>query len=302
MILLDRPRDHDDHTVADFLELLCLVNLDRQVSADTLRDFINDHRGDQSFRLSDDQLSDVLNQISWRVHAFQEWYPFELDPHSGVMETKAELTPQQKRYISLLVCGNLPFFKSTTHKELTDFFEIVSGEVLQEIWPLSGKTLTVGKNNTALAGSKSERMNTLGKMIGADPNVKDTDFRKGDRGDGGIDMAAVIEMDSFEHRNIVSALAQCACSRSDWAPKHSEITNTKLRFLFPISVPWVEMLFTPISFRSNSGNWAVRGDVPGVTLVDRLRIVLSWVRSGDAANQDIPETVEALLNFRLDVV
>lgn len=302
MISLDRPRDHDDHTVADFLELLCLVNLDRQVSKDALRDFINDNRGDQSFQLSDDQLIDVLDQIGWRVHAFQQWYPFELNNQTGVIKTKAVLTAQHKRYVSLLVCGNLPFFERTNQKALTDFFEVVSGEVLQEIWPLSGTTLVVGKNTTSLTGTKSERMNTLGKMIGANPNIAETDFRQGDQGDGGIDMAAMVELDSFEHQNIVSALAQCACSRSDWSPKHSEITNTKLRSLFPTPVPWVEMLFTPISFRSNSGSWAVRADVPGVTLVDRLRIVLSWIRSGNGANHDIPDVVRTLLDYRLDVV
>jgi hypothetical protein len=302
MIVLDMPRDHDDHTVADFLELLCLVNMDRQVSTDTLRDFINENRADKAFRLKDEQLEDVLGQIGWRIAAFEDWYPFTLGDNGRVLEAPEVFTLDQKRYIALLICGNLPFFANNQRQELTDFFEVVSNIALRQIWSSNGTSIVVGKNTTELTGSKAERMNALGKLLGGNPNIQDRDFRVGDRGDGGIDLAAFVTFDRWEHQNIVAALAQCACSRSDWSPKHCEITNTKLRSLIPSAVPWVELLFTPISFRSNSGKWAVPGDVPGVTLIDRLRIVLSWMRSGPAEEQAIPVFVEALLGYRLDVV
>lgn len=302
MISLDRPRDHDDHTVADFLELLCLVNLDRQVSTDSLRDHIEDNRGDHGFQLSDDQLEDVLGQIRWRIEAFHDWYPFQLTNHGRVVEAPDDLTDNQKRYVILLICGNLSFFAQTGRQVLTDFFERMSEFVLRELWPSSGVTMTVGKNTTALTGSKANRLNALGKLIGANPHIKDTDFREGDRGDGGIDLAAYVTLDRFEHQNALSALAQCACSRTDWAPKHGEITHTRLRTLLPPTALWIEMLFTPVSFRANSGGWAVPGLVPGVTLVDRLRLVLSLVRGGTENAPALPDLVDTLLGFRLDVV
>ncbi|QNE05991.1 hypothetical protein [Croceicoccus marinus] len=302
MIFLDRPRDHDDHTVADFFELLCLVNMDRQISTDTLRDFIDDNRGNKTFQLTDNQLNDVLGQIGWRIEAFADWYPFRLTNSDRVLQAEDLLTDNQKRYISLLACGNLPFFPRANRQALTDFFEMVSGSVLKEMWPSNGQSIIVGKNNTELTGSKADRMNVLGKLLGGNPNIQDSDFRAGDRGDGGIDLAAYLTLDSWEHQNIVAALAQCACSRSDWTIKHGEITNTRLRSLIPSAVPWAELIFTPISFRSNSGKWAVPADVPGVTLIDRLRIVLSLMRLEPTEFQSIPQFVEDLLGYRLDVV
>ena len=222
--------------------------------------------------------------------------------HGRVVEATDDLTDNQKLYVSLLVCGNLPFFGQDGRQAITDYFEIVSGLVLRELWPTSGVAMTVGKNTTALVGSKANRMNSLGKLIGANPHIRDTDFRPGDRGDGGIDLLAYVSLDRFEHQNTISALAQCACSRTDWAAKHSQISHTKLRTLLPPSSLWMEMLFTPISFRANSGGWAVPAEIPGVTLVDRLRLVFSLIRGGTDDAPPLPAIVETLLGFRLDVV
>ena len=301
-INLDCPRDHDTHTLADFLELLCLVSLDRQVSTDTLKDYIEDNRGRNTYKLSDENLEDVLGQVRWRVEAFADWYPFSLTNHGRVVEAPDEITPNQSKYVSLLICANLPFFVPKERKALTDFFERISESVLRELWPVSGIAMAVGKNTTALTGSKATRLNTLGKLIGANPHLQDTDFRDGDTGDGGIDLAAYIELDRFEHQNIISVLGQCACSRSDWSTKHSEITNGRLRRQLSPTAEWMEMLFTPILFRENSGKWAVPGDVPGVTLVDRLRLIGSLVRSEPADHPELPGLVHKLLDFRLDVV
>ena len=187
---------------------------------------------------------------------------FSLTDNGRVIKSPEILTPDQKRYVSLLVCGNLPFFENTSRQGLTDFFETVSRIALREIWSANGTAIVVGKNTTELTGSKAERMNALGKLLGGNPNIRDSDFRPGDRGDGGIDLAAYVTLDRWEHQNVVAALAQCACSRTAWSQKHCEITYTKLRALIPSAVPWAELLFTPISFRSNSGRWAVPGDVP----------------------------------------
>lgn len=301
-INLDRPRDHDTHTLADFLELLCLVSLDRQVSTDTLRDYIEDNRGKHSYQLRDEHLEDVLGQVRWRVEALADWYPFTLTNHGRVVEAPDEISPNQSKYVSLLICANLPFFERNERQALTDFFERLSENVLRELWPVAGTAMTVGKNTTALTGSKAARLNTLGKLIGANPILKDTDFREGDKGDGGIDLAAYIELDRFEHQNTISALGQCACSRSEWSAKHSEITHTRLRTLLPHTALWMEMLFTPILFRENSGKWAVPGDVPAITLVDRLRLIGSLIRSEPAGHPELPDIVQTLLDFRLDVV
>ncbi|MEX5600402.1 hypothetical protein [Pseudophaeobacter sp. C1-32P7] len=303
MFSLDRPRDHDLHTIADFFEVLCLVSLDRVAGTDYLRDFIQDNRGDSSFTLSDGELEDVLNQVQWRRQAFQDWYPFSLIQNDRVLQAEEDLSNNQIWYVFLLLCGNLPLLtRRELYKPLTDAFEQVSVQVLTLLWPDTGQATTFGKNTTTFTGTKWERLNSLGKKIGGQPTLTENDFRNGDNGDGGIDIAAWLPLDDHESRNSIAVLGQCACSRSDWPAKQFEISMMRLRNCLLPSAPWIEMLFTPILFRDSQGTWAVPTQVASVTLFDRLRILNAIRNGGGMAGFQMPGSVADALEYRLDVV
>jgi len=304
MLKLDYPRDGDIHTLADFIELLCLVTTDRFCSRDYVADYVADQfveRGTQK-ELCDGELDDAFMQLAWRVDAFDDYYPFSLDEHGRVFEGGENLTPQQNLYVFLLLCANLPFICDRAQRnELTDAFERASVKALRRLWPNKAIVRKFGKKQTEYVGSKSERLNALSHDIGGQASISPDRFRARDSGDGGIDIVAWLDLDDHEKLNIPSALGQCACSRNDWPNKQSSISADSLDYLRP-SHPWMRLIFIPHSFRNNLGTWAVQDDVKKTIVMDRLRILNHLCVDDDWPEIQAPPVFENFLKMRLELV
>lgn len=295
---LNHPRDSDTHTIADFTEILCLLTQDRFCSGDNVRDHIRDD-GDKR-PPSEDAMIDTFSQLQWRASAFGDYYPFTLRSSGRVLHAEENLTEKQKIYAFLLLCANLPFI-SDGLQSLTDSFERASKIVLERIWPAAGTVKAFGKNETDFIGTKWERLNLLGMKIGGDPHLLQEQFRPRDTGDGGIDLVAWHELDTHENRHIPSALAQCACSRTEWSSKQSSISAGRLgRHLRPTH-PWMEMIFIPHCFRNNAGKWAYDFDIGEPIVMDRLRLTLN-LNEGDIQHIAFPQVFQDFLNERLSLV
>jgi len=298
MLTIETPRDSDIHTVADFCELLCLVQLDRESSADFLEDYIEDKEGS----ITQQELDDCFAHLRWRQSAFGAYYPFDIDKSRNTMEGVDALTDAQKFYVFLLLAANLPMLERTKYKPLTDAFENAALEVLKGMWPAVGDVKPFGKNNTDYTGTKAERLNKLGDDIGGKPQLSDKSFRGRDSGDGGIDLVSWLSLDIFESQNIPSLLGQCACSREEWSVKQSEISASRLAHLLVPTHPWIEAIFMPICFRDNSGRWAVPGDVARAVVVDRLRMIRFIDASARLATLPMPAVVDEVLAYKQALV
>jgi hypothetical protein len=266
---LDAPRDNDIHTLADFAELLCLTDIDGQSGTEVVKDQIYDNK---NVSLSEDKLQDLMAQIKWRKEAFGKFYPFT-NLTKNNFDLVEFLSPQNKLYLSLLLCSNLPFIEKEHHKILTDTFEVIAYNSFLEIWGPAGSVTTFGKNTSSYTGQKAERLNKLFSDIGNISHFSSNTFRASDSGDGGIDLAAWITLDKYQPSHFFSALAQCACSRTEWPKKQSEIKVDRFSSTAQITNKWAEVLFTPICFRGNNGEWAVSSEVSSGILFDRLRII-----------------------------
>lgn len=297
MIILDKPRDSDIHTLADFSELLCLVTQDRICSRETISDQIKDV-GESRARESD--LNDCFSHLEWRSQAFGNYYPFKVDSNSKTFSAPEVLTDKQRLYTLLLLCANLPFLEK--RETITDAFERVALVALKASWPTSANIKAFGKNETDYTGAKWERINTLASHIGGRGLCSDTTFRGRDTGDGGIDLVAWLGMDEFESRNIPSALGQCACSRTDWVSKQTEISRDRLNNFIHPSHPWMQLIFIPHSFRNNHGSWAVDGEIAATIIFDRLRILNNFVEVIDWNYLSPPPLFKDFLEHRLELV
>lgn len=301
MLDLDRPRDRDTHTLADFIEILCLITIDRTCSRDYTRDYIVDTT-DKDHKPSDNQIEDAFSQLQWRLNAFGSAYPFKLDDHFRPLIAEEGLSHEQELYVFLLLCANLAFISRDNFKTLTDAFERMSLAALRRMWPKSARIRSFGKNETDYAGRKWERLNQLGKNIGGQPCCTEETYRSRDTGDGGIDLVAWLPLDEHEGWNIPSALGQCACSRNEWSRKQSEISNQRLgRHLRP-SHPWMELIFIPHCFRDNRGRWAIDGDIGQTVVLDRLRILSNLEAEEDMVKLNLPDALNLFLEMRLDIV
>lgn len=299
MLTLDRPRDNDLHTLADFAELLCLLKPDRVLSDDDLRDHLFDE-GDT--RITDDELVDALAQISWRSGAFAAGYPFAVAAHGASFSAARALSDEQRAYVFTLLCANLAHVPRSVQASLTDAFERAALCALRRIWPVSGTVRPFGKNTSDYSGDKPTRLTALGRDIGGRPILKASQFRRGDSGDGGIDLVAWLDLDSTEKENIPAALAQCACSRHEWHRKQYEISHGALaKQLWP-TAPWLEIIFIPISFRDNTGRWAVDAQVHQSIVVDRLRLLRHLDFPGDWSAIAPPPFFESFLASQLALV
>lgn len=299
MLTLDRPSDSDTHTVADFAELLCLLTIDRTLSRATLADYVKDV-GEQ--KLTDTELDDAFGHFAWRVAAFGAVYPFTLDQHGNVVSAPEHLSQSQRLYVLLLLCANLPFLAGARRQALTDAFERASYCALRKLLPDSAVVRAFGKNETDYVGTKVERLTQLAKDIGAKPVLSDNAYRAKDTGDGGIDVVAWVNLDSYELRNKPAALAQCACSRKQWKDKQHEISSFQLGAQIVATHPWMEIVFIPHCFRDNTGSWAHDGLVARVVLVDRLRLLTRLEADTDSPQIDAPPVLDEFLAARLELV
>lgn len=297
MIILDKPRDSDIHTLADFSELLCLVTQDRVCSRETISDQIKDV-GESKVREAD--LDDCFSHIEWRSQAFGDYYPFTIDTHSRTFSAPENLSDKQRLYSLLLLCANLPFLEN--RETITDAFERIALVALKSSWPTPAKVRAFGKNETDYIGAKWERINTLASQIGGRGLCTEGTFRTKDSGDGGIDLVAWLDMDPFEPRNIPSALGQCACSRNDWVTKQTEISRDRLNGSIHPSHPWMQVIFIPHSFRNNHGAWAVDGEIASTIIFDRLRILNNFADAIDWNYLSPPPLFNNFLDHRLELV
>lgn len=297
MMNLDRPRDRDSHTIADYAELLCLLNVDRVCSRESIRDRIRDV-GDT--RIEDNELEDCFSQLEWRAEAFAAAYPFVV-PQGRTLRAPDNLSDWQQLYVLLLLCANLPFMRAAT-PELTVAFERIALLVLKSVWPENGTVRPFGRNATEYTGEKWERINRLAAEIGGRGVCTEHTFRPRDTGDGGIDLMAALPLDTQEPRNIPALLGQCACSRDQWVSKQTEISIDRLGNQIHPTHPWMQALMIPHSFRDSRGHWAVDGDVGRIILFDRLRILRPLGPNVDWAAIQPPQYLQTFLTERLPLV
>lgn len=299
MITLDSPRDSDTHTLTDFAELLCLITEGRTCSKSYLADFIKD----QSEKIVDvNILDDAYLQAKWRVAAFGDNYPFEISGDETTISATEDLTDKQKLYSLLLMCANLPFVaqKGGGRQRLGEAFERIALCGLQSIWP-DAQAKAFGKNETDYTGEKWERLNKLAHDIGGRGFLTAGSYRARDTGDGGVDLAAWLDLDAYEKWNIPAWLAQCACSREEWPTKQSAVSHGRLRQHLNPTYPWIESIFIPQCFRNNHGKWAYEGEL-GALAVDRLRLIGRIDVGASWGFINAPDDFNQMLSQRLDLV
>lgn len=312
--VLDYPRDSNIHTYSDFFELLCLTSLDHEFSIEDLVDHIEDNtlteiseegsdplleKSRSRKIMTDNRKSDIVGQIQWREQAFSESYPFRIDKQTLIL--KNSLTIWQKSYLFLLFAANLPFIKSKERQKITDSFEKFVALCLESLWFKKGKVTTFGKNTTEYKGKKHERLNQLLNTLGHKGLYSSDDFHPSDSGDGGIDLAAWLDLDIYEMGNKLSTVIQCSCSRSDFNKKQADIAAEKFEGFMAKKAPWIPMLCTPISFRNNSGFWAVPSEVRSIVILDRLRLLNFLPLEIDFPDRVFPENFSNLLKYSRDI-
>ncbi|MEA5126452.1 hypothetical protein [Xanthomonas floridensis] len=305
-----KPIDSDTHTCLDFMELLCLVNMDGVSTVDTAIDRFFDSpgagRGDDDVEEAEDmdeeasdrdegrapvvnrrralvtrlrrRFSDAISLASWRNSEYGDSYPFTLDASNSMLSLKAELRELNYVYLFLLISANLAFVKERAN-DITNEFERMSMVAFSSVMPAGSQVHIFGKANASrYSGSAYNKLASLCADIRASLSVAEEDYRPNDSGDSGIDLVAWHGMGDMQS-HIVVGLGQCACSRSNWTNKQLAASPQNLHYVnSPAS--WKTFMFVPICFRRIGGQWAVATEIASVIFLDRLRLIKGIENSG----------------------
>lgn len=312
----------DKNVWADFVELSCLTNIDREISLGDMLDIAmsegsegpergSDAAGEQedSYRR---QFTDIFHYLENRSHILGAYYPFTFIDEDTITIDIANLSLEQRLYLFLLYCSNLSRFDHSSRSSLTKEFEAISRFILARIYPTYHvETFGTASNPTDLfyGGNLIERMEKLAQCLHTElsPSTKSNPRYQKPSGDGGLDLVGFSQLDNESSAVpfIPLCFAQCACSVDQWKNKQSSIKfdewNPRL-----LQLPrYCEFIFVPFSLRGSDGKWSpTDADQMVVIPIDRIRFVHILNASGNnldffqtsSAKIIIDESISQLIN------
>lgn len=299
------PREPFAYHWADYVELLCLANLDGEFSPD---DLIERWKGqdDVMVPFSDDpddgppnqpqlepwaskaavddqrytKARDVFGHLAYRIATFGADYPFDLDSgHLMRLHRRPNLTTRNHLYVFLLLGSLLRYVPRKRRSDITTPFERLVAEVLQRWFPADAEVHIFGTAAGAggrYRGTMWQKINLLGSDLGEMVLLPETAFNAADSGDLGLDVVAWFPLGD----NLLGLpvfFAQVTCEFR-WKDKQHESGRNWQSYLKE-SAPRGNLLFIPYCFRDASGEWFDPKWPTSAVVVDRQRLL--WLLRGE---------------------
>ncbi|WP_130854977.1 hypothetical protein [Olivibacter jilunii] len=280
----------DNHHWADYLELLCVFNIDKMLSQNDFIDRLSNrrdredtddfkkHRAAIEINQNNSILAeDVYSLIAYRVEVFKGYYPFYLSDDNKVIYFKEDISDRSKIYILMLFCSCLGAF-SKYNSIFTSSFEQLSLLVLKAVLPAGAEVHLFGSSNIESVGEESkknelfwEKLTTLAEHLREQVLIKREDLSEKNRGDGGLDIYGLSRLgDKNKHFPIY--FCQCACT-PEWVNKqHSSKFDSWNEFITLSTYP-LNVVFIPYSFRRANGNWHEEYKIKKSVVFDRQRML-----------------------------
>lgn len=315
--LVSPPSSSDLHLWADYIELLCLANIDKAISrADVLDRLQEEADLDETLNDTSDgpslqpaaksdrraqQADDWFSQLQYRSSVFGQAYPFYLSDDERTLYRQPRMTKRRKLYIFFLLSSSLSRINKKRWNDLTSAFEFASAAALRKLLPNSGRTYVFGTNKLNRSGRYSgkvwDKIQKLAGDLGETVVCSEDDFDARNTGDQGLDVVGWVPFaDDAEGRLIV--FGQCTCT-PDWAAKQHESSENAWSPIIHFTAPLNNMVFIPFCFRTSNGSWYNRVDIQRSILVDRLRLIFHLWDSNRSLDNKIPYAfVEAVLGYQ----
>jgi len=276
---------------ADYVELLCLINIDHEISLSDLTERSKEEEQEENSKEEygvaekNDRLrqhyADVFRYIITRSEIFQDDYPFELVDEDTIGLRTFPYTIGQQLYLFLLFASNLSCFSKTDRDILTKAFESMSREVLQLVYPqFTVNIFGTSRDSGELfsGGNLIERLKLLADCLNTTltESALNNPRYKHPSGDRGIDLVGFAQVESDKARSpfIPAWFAQCACSSEEWKGKQYSVQYETIRNMFNNLSHYSEFIVVPFSLRGPDGRWAdTEADNIVATPIDRVRFL-----------------------------
>ena len=283
--IFERPRKkYELFKFTDCLEIYCLSQQDKSIRKTEYEKILRLGKDFNPEDIEEDDNPDrytmlcneIFKDVNLRINTYGSSYPFIFDEDEESIKLKSELNNEEKLYIVLLITSNLSKLESNQNY-FTSFLEIVSFEVVQELFP-NADTRLFGSSNSdhALVGhfespKLKDRIQELSNFINQ-PCKNLSSIRDNNLGDNGLDIIAMIPTgDTLSSKPLF--FIQCASSNEDWVSKQHETSRS-------IWSPYLEyndtsvlhFIFIPQSYRNLANKWFSSHKIQQSVLFDRLRI------------------------------
>ncbi len=330
--LMKTPQSSHRHLWADFIELLCLTDVDSRISQADALDYIrgpvedlnlptplvdNDDDDEYASEVEDEyendlptgaelsdrwslQALDWFNHIEYRIGAFGNDYPFTLSEDRDVLSLKRRLNLQHRIYLFLLLASNLRCISNNPIKnKVTSIFEVASFHALKSTLPDGSKVHMFGKhqlNRGYYSGKLWLKLKKLASAIGEKVMCEEEEVDPRDSGDGGLDLVAWTPIGD-NAGGYPMFFAQCGCSPDDWVRKQGETSPGIWSNYLSFTAYPSQMTFIPFCFRKANGEWHKKVDIQKTTIViDRVRLMYLLRGRERYLSKHITEIVDEVLN------
>jgi len=304
------PRRNDgDHKWADYIELLCLQNMDGEVSSNYVIDRIRekdalDSPGEYeasavSVRWATDA-EDWFRHLQFRQGVFRDFYPFELADNDDTLQLKTCLSSKHFLYIYLLVSSNLSYADKSTHYTLTNDFEYLSSVALKNCLPswnihIFGKGKFMDQRYT---GNIWTKLNQLARDINDEIMVLESELKPTSTGDEGLDIVGWITMDNLP--GVFVLFCQCACTE-EWVNKQHTVSFSSWRHKLKLVAANSSLTCIPFCYRSTTGEWYQNHKVETIVL-DRVRLTtLLETGHNELQHLDSFQIIQAVISEKEDL-
>ncbi|MFM8333019.1 MAG: hypothetical protein ACKN9T_15145 [Candidatus Methylumidiphilus sp.] len=283
------------HLFADLAELLLLVDpngrgwihkndlLDWRTFANTSLEEVDKETEDMEGLGSaacrhgreESQLEDVWTQLEYRAGAMRQYYPFTVQGEK--LHLCGVLNIQQRAYRLLLACSRLRSFENSggIRQRWAKSFARISHLALQGLMPNHADIRIFDANSDDrrhyYKTDLREALFKLAEDLAFKPNEEEC-RKAGSSGDGGIDLVGVVTFGDGAIGNFAIA-GQCGAQEKDWPSKKLESSPVNFRNYMNVLFDWPSIMFTPVCYRSATGEWVDNRSTTGVLLVDRFRIL-----------------------------
>jgi len=317
---------YKDYHWADYIELICLANIDGEKSKMDILDRLSEREEDleegNAEDISDMESLDIegVGIPSQRYKRYDHWVD-RIDSWYQVLESRESLygdsypfivvdddlvlyyDPENinhKYYFFLLLCSNLYLLDSVTSEKFSAYYEIVSYEGLRQILPNNFEVELFGTNSlntNPLFGSGItclDKIKNLALILNEElsTSFNPIAYPSNNFGDAGLDVIAYLDTGDNQPSGI-SIFGQCACT-TKWIDKQSTSDFSSWANKIDLTSTTINTIFIPFCFRNAIGEWFNRADIRLSFLVDRSRLI-SFLNSTLEFSEEIKKLVEELI-------
>lgn len=221
------------------------------------------------------QIEDVMTQLSYRAVAFGECYPFTMQGET--LEILGTLTEKQRVYRLLLACSRLRSFGGNgVPQRWAKCFSELGRTALQGLVPPYVTTRVFDANssdrNTYYGTDLRQALRIMGRDLGV-IQINETECdRAGSSGDAGFDLIATLNFEDGA-ATAYGLLGQCGAQETGWPKKTLEAHALNCHSFFQMQFEYPSIMFTPVCYRTATGEWVDNRCANGILLTDRGRIL-----------------------------